>query len=86
MAISPKSGSQPRPPTADEVDTLYCSNFPAELKKRCDDMASMLKMSLTQFVAYILDEETKSVKNDVTKAREAVERWHETRKKSKLSE
>jgi hypothetical protein len=59
-------------------DILYCRNFPSELKKRCEGLAGFLGMSITEFVAEILEEETK----DQIPTHEAVKQWY-TAKKSK---
>jgi hypothetical protein len=59
-------------------DVLYCGKFPADLKKRCEGMAGYLGQTITDFVAEILEAETKDVKG----AHDAVKQWHEGRKRS----
>ncbi len=57
-------------------DVLYCRNFPPELKERCEGLAGFLGMTISQFVAEILDEETKDQKS----THEAVKQWYKTKK------
>jgi len=59
--------------------TLFCRNFPAELKKRCDGLAGFLGMSITDFVAEILEEETKEMMEN----HEAAKRWYDTKVKKR---
>jgi hypothetical protein len=59
--------------------TLYCRNFPAELKKRCDGLAGFLGKSITDFVAEILEEETK----EMIESHEAAKRWYEAKLKKR---
>jgi predicted DNA-binding protein len=59
--------------------TLYCRNFPAELKKRCDGLAGFLGKSITDFVAEILEEETK----EMIEHHEAAKRWYEAKSKKR---
>lgn len=67
--------SNPKP----KVATLYCRNFPAELKKRCDGLAGFLGISITDFVAEILEEETKEMTNNHL----AAKRWYEAKSKKR---
>jgi len=59
--------------------TLFCRNFPADLKKRCDGIAGFLGKSITDFVAEILEEETK----EMIENHEAVKRWYDVKSKKR---
>jgi len=54
---------------------LYCGNFPPELKERCESIAGALRISITKFVAEILDDETRELKGSY----EAIMRWYAVR-------
>ena len=51
----------------------------AELKERCEGIAAFLGKSISEFVAELLDEETKQMKA----THEAVKRWYDARSKKK---
>jgi predicted DNA-binding protein len=68
--------------SAPRYDVLYCGKFPKELKERCEGIAGFLGKTITDFVAEILEHETK----DLIEHHEAIKRWYEDRKKAdKLS-
>lgn len=67
-----------RKPSASKSDILYCRKFPPELKQRCEGIAGFLGQTITEFVAAILEEETKELKE----AHQTVRRWHEARQKT----
>ena len=79
-----KSAPAEVPPasTPEKANVLYCGNFPPDLKKRCEDMAGLLRQSISEFVAEILEAETLDVAEDLRKASEAVTRWREIRRKA----
>ena len=62
--------------TKKKGDVLYCRNFPSELKKRCEGLAGFLGMSITEFVADILEEETR----EQAVTHEGVKRWYAAKK------
>lgn len=67
---------------SERSDVLYCGKFPAELKERCEGIAGFLGKSITQFVAEVLDRETR----DIIEHHNAIKRWYEAKiKADKLS-
>jgi hypothetical protein len=63
---------------SDKSDVLYCGKFPSELKERCEGIAGFLGKSITQFVAEVLDRETR----DVIEHHAAIKRWYEAKSKA----
>ena len=47
---------------APKSSILYCRKFPPDLKKRCEGIAGFLGQSITEFVADILEDETREMK------------------------
>lgn len=67
------------PTGSDKTPALYCGNFPPELKERCESIAGALRITITEFVAEILDDETRELKGSY----EAIMQWYASRQSAK---
>jgi len=56
----------------DKHPALYCGDFPPEIKDRCERIAGALRITITDLVAGILDDETKALKPGV----DAITSWY----------
>ncbi len=61
--------------TKEKNPPLYCGDFSPELKERCEAIAGALRITMTDFVAGILDDETKDLQVSV----DAIARWYKGR-------
>ena len=59
----------------DKHPALYCGDFPPEIKDRCERIAGALRITITELVAGILDDETRPLKPGV----DAITNWYEQR-------
>jgi hypothetical protein len=76
---SPFLKSGPQMATEDKNNgrnpALYCGDFPPELKERCESIAGALRMSISEFVEEILEDETRELKGSY----ETIMQWHAAR-------
>jgi len=63
----------------DKHPALYCGDFPPEIKDRCERIAGALRITITELVARILDDETRALKPGV----DAITGWYEQKLQSR---
>ena len=68
--------------TKDKHPPLYCGDFSPELKERCEAIAGALRITMTEFVAGILDDET----HDLQASVDAIARWYKSRLQQESTE